>query len=1148
MKNIPYFFLFAFINLFTTFCGYAQKNIPVKPDLHFKTLIEGLNNERVTSVGQDKYGFIWIGTYNGLHRYDGVNFKVYSNTKDSTSIQNSRIEKIFRDRKGNLWIGTANGLCRYNWRQDNFSRFPLKSGMVKATDPAPDKITAIIEDQKGTLWVGSAKEGLLYFNEEKQSFVPFFTDPESYALSSMFVTEVCAGKNDDLWVGLNNGLNKLNTKTGNVSYFPNDDNGDGPDRKQIRGLALEANGDVWVGTREHGLFLLKGQAQDRKKFTRYVHNPDDRFTLGNNSIYTIFVDQQNRLWVGNENGGLHLYDRGKDLFHRFVPDKSNSYSITSLSIWCIFEDQENRLWIGTASSGVNILDQYLLKFTHHDHSPLNPNGLNNNIVSGFWEDKDGNVWIATDGGGLNHWNRSNGIFTHYMYDAKDPSSIGSNALLDFSEDTEGRLWIGTWDGNINILTDREKMHFMKLQDLQKEDSLAVSIKHTFALYRDRKGNMWSGNFESGLGLHNLDKKSTRIYFNDPADIQSLSNNTINTVLEDSEGNIWAGAAFNGLNKISINENGKLISKRFFADESDSTGIIGDLINQVFEDSKKNIWVATDKGLSKISGTDKKITSYTTADGLPTDIIESITEDKNGLLWLGTAKGLAAFDPERNNFKVYTVSDGLQGNKFTRHAVARLKSGEILFGGSNGFNIFHPDSLKGNPHEPKIYVTDIKLFNKSLNIGEKDSLLKAPISITEEITLNHHQNIISFEFVALNYTHSGKNQYAFMMEGLEENWNYVGNQQNTTYTNLDPGQYTFRVKASNNDGVWNKEGTALSIIITPPFWQTWWFTPLIILSVFLGALAFYKLRINSIKQQKALLEMQVEERTAEVVSQKEELSAQADMLIHVNNEISLQSEKLAELLKEVTDSIRAAEVIQNAMLPSLNFIRQHLSKIFILNLPKDVVSGDFYWFNVVDNKILIAAVDCSGHGVSGAFMSITGHYLLNQSLPVNQPLIASEILNKLNKEVYNELHFEGINESVHDGMDVALCIIDKDKQELQFAGANNPLYIMRKGELIQVKGNKFSVGLFVDHNLPSFTNHHIKLQEGDMIYLFSDGYADQLGGEEGKEKYMYPRFRAFLLSIAEKDMDIQATLLEENIRSWRNTSEQLDDILIVGFKI
>lgn len=694
--------------------------------------------------------------------------------------------------------------------------------------------------------------------------------------------------------------------------------------------------------------------------------------------------------------------------------------------------------------------------------------------------------------------------------------------------------MGTWDGSLNILADREKMEFVRLHQLHKQDSLAKKIRHTFALHKDSKGNMWSGNFEGGLGIHDLQNSSTRIFYNDPKDEQSLSNNTINTIFEDSQGNIWAGASFNGLNKLKINEEGKLISQRFLPGPS---GIAGDLINQVTEDSKKNIWVATDKGLSKISGND--ITNYTSKDGLPSDIIESVVEDKNGMLWIGTAKGLASYDPDKDRFKVYTVSDGLQGNKFTRHAVAKLRSGEILFGGSNGFNIFHPDSVKDNPNKPKVFLTDFKLFNKSISIGEKDSLLRVPVSFTKEITLPYNENILSFDFVALNFTHSTKNQYAFMMEGLETAWNYVGNQQNATYTNLDPGQYTFRVKASNNDGVWNEEGTAISIIITPPYWQTWWFKALVALSLIGGAFTFYQVRMNAVKAQKIELEKQVKEKTAdiqkanddlverqeEILQQQEELQTQAEILQRTNSELTEKQEEIQaqseELLlindnlknsqeeialqrdhlkianEQVMSSIKYAQTIQKAILPSVQNISQVFPEQFIIYRPKDVVSGDFYWFahlakedsGLSSDLTFMAVVDCTGHGVPGAFMSIIGSTLLNEI--VNQKFITdpAQVLEHLDQGVKLAVEkAEGINTA---GMDVCLCRFENDggQTKVLYSGAKRDLiYLLPESSKVEkLKSDRRSIG---SSSSTEFTTQELILSSGSMLYLTSDGMADQ----------------------------------------------------------
>lgn len=716
--------------------------------------------------------------------------------------------------------------------------------------------------------------------------------------------------------------------------------------------------------------------------------------------------------------------------------------------------------------------------------------------------------------------------------------------------------------------------------------------------------MWSRNYEGGLGMHDLEKKRSTIYFNDPNDDESLSNNTINTLIEDSEGNVWAGAAFNGLNKLKVNENGKLVSQRFLPKGPDSLSIIGDLINQVYEDSKKNIWVATDKGLSKITKESKKISSYTTKDGLPSDIIESIIEDNNGLLWIGTSKGLSSLDPTEMVFKSYTVSDGLQGSKFIRHSAFKLKSGELLFGGSNGFNIFHPDSVKDNPYKPKAYITDLKLFNKSIAIGDNDSILKAPVLLTKEITLKHHQNIVSFEFVALNYTHPGKNQYAFMMDGLEKEWNYVGNQQNATYTNLDPGKYTFRLKASNNDGVWNETGTALSVIITPPYWQTWWFRVLIGLSLVGGAFTFYQVRMNAIKAQKEELEKQVKEKTAdiqqannnlierqeEILQQQEELQAQSEILQQTNDELNEKQEEIlqqqeeleaqAETLQEtnqnlrstqeeiaiqrdhlkivneqVMSSIQYARTIQKAILPSSQKITEVFPDNFIIYRPKDVVSGDFYWFsqlrkedtNLNTDLTFLAVVDCTGHGVPGAFMSIIGSTILNEIVNQKQLTDPAQILEQLDLGVKQAVEkSEGVNTA---GMDVCLCLFEKmdgeQTMKVRFSGAKRDLIYVQSGtkKVEKLLADRRSVGS--DSSVP-FTNQELILESGSFLYLTSDGYVDQ--NNEEREKLGSRKLKQLLSQSTSLASLEQKILLESALDAHQKDSDQRDDITLIGIKL
>jgi serine phosphatase RsbU (regulator of sigma subunit) len=615
------------------------------------------------------------------------------------------------------------------------------------------------------------------------------------------------------------------------------------------------------------------------------------------------------------------------------------------------------------------------------------------------------------------------------------------------------------------------------------------------------------------------------------------------MLQDEMGNFWVGT-WGGL---TILDKEKKTYKRFLPNENDSTTISDDKIFALFVDSKGRFWIGTAGGLNLCNRADNTFRAFRVKDGLPSDAIYGILEDNQGNLWLSTANGLSKFNPDKKIFKNYFSDDGLQSNQFKEHAYVRLKSGEMAFGGVNGVNIFNPQNIRDNTFVPPVVITDFRIFNQSVPISKR-SILRQDISITKEITLSYSQSVISFDFAALNYEVPEKNQYAYMMEGFEQKWNYVQDQKNATYTNLDPGEYIFKVKASNNDGVWNQKGTYLKIIIKPPFWKTWWFNTLCIIGLILLVFSIILYRDSKIKEQKKELERQVKERTSEIVQKNEELEAQTENLRTANNEIREKEQKLNIIYNEIRDNIRAAEVIQKYILPSQDYIKKHLCESFILYKPKDVVSGDFYWFDQLHGKKIIAVADCTGHGVSGAFMSINGHHLLNQAIFSNNFSTASDILDRLNEGVVKEFHKAYRETDFKDGMDVSLCIIDEQNLKLQFSGANHPLYLLRDNEIIQVKGNRFSIGTIIRNQIGKFSNHIIDLRKGDLVYLFSDGYADQIGGENGEEKFMYPRFRELLLEISHLRMNEQQNILSEQFESWKGRNSQLDDVLVIGFKI
>lgn len=851
--------------------GYAQESVQ-KPDLKFERIHEGLISNRISAIYQDSYGFMWIGTYSGLHRYDGIQFHVYTSGSDTTSISDNYIGDIYEDSENNLWFGTISSMVKYNRDTDDFTRFELPNhSQLRSGESA--LVNSILEDEDQKLWVGGGGEGLYYFDSEKQEFIHF----EGFGRYQ--VNSITAGNNHTIWIAtLENGLGEVNTKTGDVRFHKHDPaNKNSIVSNAIEVVKMAPDNNLWIGTRGLGLNRMVME-NGNPTFYHYQHQAENPNSLGNNDIFTLYVDNSDDLWVGNENGGLHLYNNEDDSFFRFERNLDDPTSISHNSIWSIFQDQEDRYWIGTAHTGINLADPNGSKFAHYFNNPISNNTLNNDIIRNFWESEDGRIWIATDGGGLNVLDRQNNTFKAFQHDPENSASLGSDAVINLNEDNEGNLWVGTWAGGLNILLDEQEGTFTTFNKWINNSE--HPIRSVFDVHFD-DSSMWIAAFEEGLYRYNKTGETLELFTANPEDPTSLVSSYILRIFEDSKNNLWIGTQ-EGLNLLKSENKEDVTFNRFLYSAEDPHSIAGRSIRQIFEDSNKEIWFATDRGLSKYVEQEDRFENYYQADGLPANDIRSIIEDDNNHLWIGTIQGISHFNPKEKTFTNYHTRDGLQSNEFSRYSVHKTRNGELLFGGTNGFNLFHPDDLSGNPHPPKVYLTDLKLFNKSVSIKDPTSPLQKHISATDTLTLSHRESVITFDFIALNYTRPENNQYAYMIEGFENEWNYVGTQRHATYTNLDPGEYLFRVKASNNDGVWNEEGTSLRLIITPPFWQTSWFYLFSILFIGSVLISGYRIRVRNIRELNKKLKQIVDERTTELKKTNKELKK------HINEKDKLLS--------------------------------------------------------------------------------------------------------------------------------------------------------------------------------------------------------------------------------------------------------------------
>jgi signal transduction histidine kinase/CheY-like chemotaxis protein len=582
------------------------------------------------------------------------------------------------------------------------------------------------------------------------------------------------------------------------------------------------------------------------------------------NIISLAEGLNGQLWVGTENTGLFIYDYKSKSFVNYKNDLNDAASLSNNSIRSIYKDDTGNMWLGTYAAGVEFLPKVGDKFMHYKNISGHEGGLNSNIVKAIYEDRDGNRWLATDGGGINYFDKKEDrlhYLENYPGNTNTISSNTSHCILALNEDT---LAFGHHRGGFDLYSKKLRKFTHFLPDAENPNT--VSHITVSSLHKDKEGNLWIGTWRGGLDCFNLKTKQFKHYKHDEHDPHSISSNLVYTIKEDEKGGLWLGTEA-GV-ELFDRKTGRF--HHYLCDTTGSEKITSNSVYCIHIDKKNNVWAGTlGGGLNLLDKTTGTFTTFKDKDGLPNNIIEGILEDARGNLWISTNKGISKFNPEQKSFRNYGIEDGLQGNEFKRNSFFKHANGKMFFGGINGYNVFHPDSIKDNPIIPKVILTDFQIFNRSVEVGDENSILPEDVSEIGEIKLAHHHTAFTFKFAALNYIHPDKNQYAYKLEGFDKNWNYVGTEKKATYTNLDPGTYVFRVKACNNDGVWNENGASINLIITPPYWQTWWFRTLSIFFVVGCFVAFFRLRINAVKAQKQALEHQVRKRTEELALLTEE---------------------------------------------------------------------------------------------------------------------------------------------------------------------------------------------------------------------------------------------------------------------------------------
>lgn len=781
-------------------------NVFAKLSFDHISVINGLSQSTVLSICRDSRGFLWIGTRDGLNRYDGKTIKQYKNdpSDPKSLISDDYIYAIAEDKHQKLWIGTQKGLSYYSPETDSFEQIDYTVAHKK--DAQSFAILQILPAKDGKIWFGT-NDGLLYLdNSDSRNFKTF---NKSNGLAGNEVYAVFEDEVANLWIGTVTGLSKLipgvNKKSYTIkNYFHDKNRSNTIGANFVRTIAQDNKGQIWLGTEKGGVSLYQSNTDDFKRYT------SENSKLNNDIIRKIYITNDGTMLIGTMNG-LCVYNPFSKDFQLYQHNPDNPKSINDNSIKDIYEDNNGSIWIGTNFGGVNVAHRNTLTFDIFNYNTYNPNSISGNLISVLAKDNAGNLWIGTEGRGLNFYNVSTKKFVRYSHQESNPASIGSNTIKSIYVDRKNNVWVGLFEGGLELFNPNTGgfIHFKP----NSNDPHALNHGYISAIAEDASGNIWIGTSTKGVNILNPE---TRVFshINTATPGKNLNSDYIKDILIDSKGNIWVGTVL-GINLLKKGANS------FISLSKEKNGLLSNYINCIKEDQKGNIWVGAHKGgLSLYEAQIGIFKNYNKENGLISNNVVGINFDLEGNVWVSTDNGLSVLNIQKQTFKNFDTSDGLSSNEFSLKSSLRDKAGNLYFGTYNGLVSFKPEDIAFNNNPPKIIFTSLKLFNQTVKVNGEDGILDKDISFKDKLVFKASQNIFTVDFIAFNFINSSRNKYAYKLEGFEKEWNYVDN-PSATYTNLPAGTYKLLVKAANNDGVWTEQPKELTIKVLPPIWKTWW---------------------------------------------------------------------------------------------------------------------------------------------------------------------------------------------------------------------------------------------------------------------------------------------------------------------------------------
>lgn len=1022
------------------------------------TIEDGLSQSSVTCILQDRSGFMWFGTQDGLNRYDGYNIKVFKNDPgDSTALTDNFIFSIYEDLFGTLYIETQSGTFhQYNPRSESF-QIVIKDS-VDLERAKVNSVSALLQESSGIRWTGGLSKGtgLVRFDTKTDNSTTFKHNPsDPSSLSDDKVYSVCRDRSGNLWVGTFNGLDRLDESTGKFIHYRNkpDDPNSLADN-WVWPIFEDTRGYLWIGTVRSGLSVFDPKSN---KFLNYKNDPNNPTSINDNFVFSIYEDRSGLIWIGTNLSGINYFNPSTQDLEHYTHDPGNKNSLSDDIVLSMLVDKNGYYWIGTRTGGLNKFDYNKKKFTFYNNNPSNANSIISNSIQSLLEDGSGNIWIGTFSSGLNVLNPQSGAITHYVNDPSDPGSLSDNRIYSLVEDKPGNIWIGTYGSGLNKL-DKATGKFLRYQ-FKENDSASISSNATWSLALDDAGNLWIGTFGGGVNVLNMNNQKFTYYKNNP---------------------------------------------------DDSTSIADDNIIRIFKDHKGNMWFGTTKGLSRYSKESKIFKNYSEKDGLANNFIYGILEDEEGNLWLSTNNGISKFNTDKETFKNYSVQDGLQGNEFNQNAFAKdYKTGRLLFGGPNGFNVFNPDDVKENSYIPPVVYTNYIRYNTDDEEGKP--IFERGISARDSILVTYKDNIVTLHFSALSFYNNTENRYRYKLEGFSDNWIQLGNDHTVTFTNLSPGDYKLIVTGSNNDGVWNEEGRTLFIEVTPPWWRTNISYAIYVITFLSLLYGMRRFEINRREQKTKLRENELRLKASEAEKRA----------------IQIENDRKTKELEE-------ARQLQLSMLPKELPTLPNLEIAAFMRTATEV-GGDYYDFIVEENGVLnVAFGDATGHGLqAGTMVTLMKGFFTSDS----SKLGLKEFMSHCTR-VIKDIKLGRIL------MSFSYLKIDKNNLEITSAGMPPVFYHHKETNQVEeiiIKG----MPLGAMRNA-SYNTVEMDLKSGDTILLLTDGLPEQMNPDE--EMFDYSRVKKHFNEIIDNSPNGIIEKLVEAGDVWMNGRVQDDDITFVVIKV